>query len=233
MPLDENSFLNRWRRNFLAGLAISMPGIISVAVVVWLFRNVSSVTDWLLFFLPREWTHAQGADGKMYGEMYWYYSFLALLLAVFLICLIGRFGRDYLGRIAIKWMDQALMSIPLLNKIYGTVKQVNESFSSNKSAFQQVVLVPFPHPDSRTIGFVTGEQNNLGAEKLISVFVPTTPNPTSGFLLLLPERAAVKVDMSVADGIKFVISLGAISPGHPGQALSALPPADRDRPPKS
>jgi uncharacterized membrane protein len=225
MSLDENSFLNRWRRNFLAGLAISMPGIISIAVVVWLFRNVSSVTDWLLFFLPTDWTHEKGAEG-MEGKMYWYCSFLALLLALLLICLIGRFGRDYLGRKAIKWTDQALMSIPLLNKIYGTVKQVNESFSSNKSAFQKVVLVPFPHPGSRTIGFVTGEQPNPGAEKLISVFVPTTPNPTSGFLLLFPESALVKVDMSVADGIKFVISLGAISPGQAGHALSALPPVD-------
>jgi uncharacterized membrane protein len=228
MPLDDNNILNRWRRNFLAGLAISMPGIISIAVVVWLFQHVSNVTDKLLFFLPRDWTHAGGADGKMY----WYWSCAAVLLAVFLICLLGRFGRDYLGRQAIKWADKGLMSVPLLNKIYGTVKQVNESFSNNKSAFQQVVLVPFPHPGSRSIGFVTGEQQNLGAEKLISVFVPTTPNPTSGFLLLLPERALIKVDMSVADGIKFVISLGAISPGQPGQALSALPPGDEDRPPE-
>jgi uncharacterized membrane protein len=228
MPLDENSFLNRWRRNFLAGLAISLPGIISIAVVVWLFKNVSNLTDWLLFFLPRDWTHDKGGEGKMY----WYCSGVAFFFAVFLICLVGRFGRDYLGRRAIKWADKALMSIPLLNKIYGTVKQVNESFSSNKSAFQQVVLVPFPHPASRTIGFVTGEQRNLGAEKLISVFVPTTPNPTSGFLLLLPESALVPVDMSVADGIKFVISLGAISPGQPGQALWALPPEDKAEPPE-
>jgi uncharacterized membrane protein len=164
--------------------------------------------------------------------MYWYCSGVAFFFAVFLICLVGRFGRDYLGRRAIKWADTALMSIPLLNKIYGTVKQVNESFSSNKSAFQQVVLVPFPHPASRTIGFVTGEQRNLGAEKLISVFVPTTPNPTSGFLLLLPESALVPVDMSVADGIKFVISLGAISPGQPGHALWALPPEVKAEPPE-
>jgi uncharacterized membrane protein len=115
------------------------------------------------------------------------------------------------------------MSIPLLNKVYGTVKQVNESFSNNKSAFQQVVLVPFPHPGSRSVGFVTGEQQNPGGEKLISVFVPTTPNPTSGFLLLLPESALVKLDMSVADGIKYVISLGAISPGQPRQAAPSLP----------
>jgi uncharacterized membrane protein len=228
MSLDENNILHRWRRNFLAGLAISMPGIISIAVVVWLFQNVSNVTDWLLFFLPRHWTHAPGADGKMY----WYWSCVAFFLAVFLIGLLGRFGRDYLGRKAIKLTDQALMSIPLLNKIYGTVKQVNESFSNNKSSFQQVVLVPFPHPASRTIGFVTGEQRNLGAEKLVSVFVPTTPNPTSGFLLLLPEHALVKLDMSVADGIKFVISLGAISPGQAGHAISPLPPADGEPPPE-
>ena len=219
MKLDENNILNRWRRNFLAGLAITMPGVISVAVVVWLFRNVSNVTDTLLFFLPKKWTHPAGG-----GTAYWYWSYFAFFLAVFLICLVGRFGRDYFGRRAIKWTDKALMSIPLLNKIYATVKQVNDSFSNNKSAFQQVVLVPFPHPSSRTIGFVTGEQTGLGKEKLISVFVPTTPNPTSGFLLLLPEGALVKLDMSVADGIKFVISLGAISPGLPGQAISTLPP---------
>src|ERR1039458_10324346 len=156
MSFHENNFLNRWRRNFLAGLAISMPGIISIAVVVWLFRNVSSVTESLLFFLRKDWTHDPS------GQIYWYCSCLAFLLAVLLICLIGRFGRDYLGRKAIKLADHALMSVPLLNKIYGTVKQVNQSFSNNKSAFQQVVLVPFPHPGSRSIGFVTGEQTGLG-----------------------------------------------------------------------
>jgi uncharacterized membrane protein len=228
MSFHENNMLNRWRRNFLAGLAISMPGIISIAVVVWLFKNVSHLTDWLLFFLPRDWTHAPGVD----GNMYWDWSCFALLLAVFLICLIGRFARDYLGRKAIEWMDAALMSIPLLNKVYGTVKQVNQSFSNNKSAFQQVVLVPFPHPGSRTIGFVTGEQKNLGREKLLSVFVPTTPNPTSGFLLLLPEYSLVKLDMSVADGIKFVISLGAISPEQAAHAISALAPGNEEQPPE-
>jgi uncharacterized membrane protein len=220
MPHDDNNMLNRWRRNFLAGLAIAMPGIISIAVVVWLFENIFKLTDWLLVFLPSDVAHDNGAAGKMY----WYWRCLALLLAVFLIGLIGRIARDYLGRKAIQWMDQALMSIPLLNKIYGTVKQVNQSFTSNKSAFQQVVLVPFPHAGSRTIGFVTGEQKHLGPEKLVSVFVPTTPNPTSGFLLLFPEHTLVKLDMSVAEGIKFVISLGAISPGQAAPAIAPLAP---------
>ena len=121
-------------------------------------------------------------------------------------------------------MDHGMMQVPLLNKIYGTVKQVNESFSSNKSSFKQVVLVTFPHARSRSLAFVTGEQKSLGPEKLISVFIPTTPNPTSGFLLLVPESELIKLDISVADGIKFIISLGAISPGLRRASISLLPP---------
>jgi uncharacterized membrane protein len=216
MALDENSILNRWRRNFLAGLAITMPGVISLAVVVWLFRNVSNVTDTLLFFLPKKLTHPPGSD-----TAYWYWSYIAFFLAMFLICLIGRFGREYLGRKAIKWTDRALMSVPLLNKIYGTVKQVNEAFTSNKSAFQHVVMVPFPQAGARSVGFVTGERIGAGNERMVSVFIPTTPNPTSGFLVLFPEREVARLEMSVPDGIKYIISLGAISPGNAGPVVAS------------
>ncbi len=115
------------------------------------------------------------------------------------------------------------MRVPLVNKIYGTVKQVNASFSNNKTSFKQVVLVTFPHGRSRSLAFVTGEQTLPGQEKLVSVFIPTTPNPTAGFLLLVPESEITRLDMSVADGIKFIISLGAISPEQSEQALAALP----------
>jgi uncharacterized membrane protein len=223
MPPNPNNFFVRWRANFFAGLAVVLPAVISVAVVLWLFQNVSNVTDKLLFFLPYTWTHPKRPNGE-FGETYWYWSWFALLLTVVLICLAGRYGRNYLGRKTIEWVDQALMQIPLLNKIYATIKQVNESFSSNKSSFKQVVLVPFPHARSRALAFVTGEQRGLGAEKLISVFIPTTPIPTSGFLLLVPESEIIKVDISVADAIKFIISLGAISPDYAGHSISALPP---------
>jgi uncharacterized membrane protein len=222
MPLSETNFLKRWRANFFTGLALVLPAVISLAVVVWLFKNVSNITDTLLFFLPASWTHVRGPGGQP-GEMRWYWSWLALALAVFLVCLAGRYGRNYFGRKAIEWLDQTIMRVPLMNKIYGTVKQVNESFSSKKSSFKQVVLVCFPHPRSRAIGFVTGEQLGLGQERLVSVFIPTTPNPTSGFLVLVPESEIIKLDMSVADGIKFVISLGAIAPEHAGQQMAALP----------
>ena len=222
MALRQNHYLPRWRANFFAGLAIVLPAIISVAVVVWLFQNVSNVTDKMLFFLPSSWIRESRPNGEL-GDIYWYWRWFALAWAIFLVCLIGRAGRNYLGRKAIELTDRALMRVPLLNKIYGTVKQVNESFSSNKTSFKQVVVVAFPSPRSRSVGFVTGEQHGLGGEKLLSVFIPTTPNPTSGFLVLVPESEVVKLDMSVADGIKFIISLGAIYPEHTGPFPGLLP----------
>lgn len=220
MAKKENDILAQFRANFFTGLAIVMPAVISIAVVVWLFRNVANLTDYLLFFVPRHITH----ENRGQGEMFWYWSVIAFVLAVLLITLVGRFGRNYLARKAIQWTDNTLLRIPLLNKIYGTIKQVNESFSNNKSSFKQVVLVSFPHKDSRSVGFVTGEQKGSDGEKWISVFIPTTPNPTSGFLVMVREPEITKLDMSVAEGIKFIISLGAISPDAPrGTSLKALP----------
>src|SRR5580658_3496459 len=222
MTSSDNHYFKRWQASFFAGLAIVLPVVISIGVVVWIFQNVSNVTDKLLFFVPEKWIRPTLADGSL-GDIHWYWSWISLVWAVFLVCLIGRYGGNYLGRKTIEWLDAAIMRVPLMNKIYGTIKQVNESFTSNKSSFKQVVLVTFPHPRSRAVGFVTGEQAGLGTERLISVFVPTTPNPTSGFLLLVPETQIVKLDMSVADGIKFTISLGAIAPELAGQNLTAAP----------
>jgi uncharacterized membrane protein len=229
MSPELNKFVQRWRANFFTGLAIVLPGFISIGILYWLFIFISSKTDTILLFLPESWTHEKLPNGG-YGALYWYWSTIALLLTLVLIGLVGRYGRNYFGKKAIEWTDTVMMRVPLLNKVYGTVKQVNESFHSNKSSFKQVVLVTFPHARSRSLAFVTGEQKSLGPEKLISVFIPTTPNPTSGFLLLVPESEIIKLDISVADGIKFIISLGAISPDYAGQAISLLPP-DKTPPP--
>ena len=209
------SLLARWQANFWAGLAIVLPGVISLAVLIWLFRTVGNFTDTLLIFLPRGWTHANGGE----GPMYWYWSLFALLVAVFLIGAVGLLARNYFGKRLIEWMDSALLKVPLLNKIYGAIKQVNDAFSStNKSAFRTVVLIEYPKADVYTIGFVTNDQpeparSRLG-QKVVCIFVPTTPNPTAGFLLFVPEEKVTKLDMSVADGIKYVISLGSIVPDY-------------------
>jgi len=215
------SLLLRWRANFFTGLAVLLPAIVSVVVLFWFFSSVANVTDTLLFFLPNDLTHKNNGE----GPMYWYWSLAALILALLLISVVGRLTRYYVGKKIIELLDRTLLRVPLLNKIYITIKQVNEAFTSNKSAFKQVVMVEFPHKGHRAVGFVTAEQDEAfhqGGERTISVFIPTTPNPTSGFLILVPENQVQKLDMSVAEGIKFIVSLGAIPPESP-VAIRAVP----------
>ena len=208
----KKSLLARWRANFFAGLAVVMPGIISVGALVWIFGTVAAFTDTLLFFLPHHLTHQDHGVGKMW----WYWSLAAFVLAIILVCLVGLAARNYFGKKLIEWADTALRHIPLLNKIYGATKQVNDALvTGNKNSFKTVVLIQFPHPGSYSLGFLTSEDAEIRLnpnEKMVCVFVPTTPNPTAGFLMLVPEEKVTRLKMSVADGLKYIISLGAIAP---------------------
>lgn len=218
---------SRLQTNFITGLAVVLPAVISIAVVVWLFGTVSNITDKLLFAVPREWKYINGVS----GDIRWYWSLAALLLALGLICLLGQVARHYLGKKLIATMDNVLLRVPLLNKIYGTVKQVKEAFAGHSSAFQQAVLVEFPRQGIYSLGFITGEQRAevqfKTPQPVWSVFVPTTPNPTTGFLIFVPERELIRLDMKVADAIKSIISLGAVTPDYqtaePRQATTMAP----------
>jgi uncharacterized membrane protein len=213
----KKTLLARWRGNFLTGLAVLLPALITLAIVKWLFGTVANLTDTLL--LPLKFILQRNQIYGPNGDMYWYWSIVALVLAVVLIGLVGLLARYYVGKQAIAWLDSTMLRVPLLNKIYGTIKQVNEAFSSGKkSAFKTVVLVEFPREGMHSIGFITSEQHDevqaRTKEKVVCVFVPTTPNPTSGFLVLVAEDKVTKLNMSVADGIKYIISLGSISPEY-------------------
>lgn len=230
--MEHKGLFARWRANFVAGLAIVLPAVVSVGIMVWLFGSVANITDTLLFFLKYildpEWIYL---DGKS-GQMFWYWSLLALLLTVGLISIVGRMARNYIGKKLIQWMDAVLMRVPLVNKIYSTIKQVNEAFSTGKkSAFQTVVLIEFPRAGIYSLGFITGEQHDevqqKTKEKVVCIFVPTTPNPTSGWLVLVPEKDVTRLDMSVADAIKFIISLGSVSPEY--ATTPPLPPLSQPR----
>lgn len=210
------SFLARWRSSFLTGLAVVLPAVISVALLVWLFSTVLSFTDTLLFplrfFVDKDHLH------KPDGTIYWYWKAVAFVLAIALITAAGVVTRYYLGKKIIEWVDTALLRVPLLNKVYGAIKQVNDAFSNKTTSFRSVVLVEFPRAGSYSVGFITSEaMDEVRAkmkEKLVSVFIPTTPNPTAGFMILVPEAQVTKLDMSVAEGIKYVVSLGSIAPDY-------------------
>ena len=135
----------RWRASFLTGLAIVLPGVITLAVVKWLFGTVSSFTDTLLFFLPYCLSPRAIYQDGISGPMFWYWSLLALLLAVAIVSVVGVLARYYFGKRMIAWADSMMLRVPVLNKIYGTIKQVDEAFTSGKkSSFKTVVLVEYP-----------------------------------------------------------------------------------------
>lgn len=207
------SLLARWRGSFLTGLAVILPGVLTLAVIKWLFGTIAIFTDSLLFFLPGRWTHQDAGN----GPMFWYWSVAAFVMAIGLVTLVGLLTRYYIGKRIIAWMDGAMLRLPLLNKIYATLKQLNEAFTtSKKTPFKSVVQIEFPADGSYAVGFTTTGQNerfvNQANERLVNVFVPTTPFLTSGFLILVPEGKITRLDMSVADGIKYIISLGSIAP---------------------
>jgi uncharacterized membrane protein len=213
------SLFARWRASFFTGLLIVLPGVVTLAVVKWFFGTVSSFTDALLFFLPHYLDPKIIFVNGQSGAMFWYWSLLALVVGVVSVSVVGGMTRYYIGKRLIAWADNTMLRVPVLNKIYGTIKQVDEAFTSGKkSSFKTVVLVEYPREGIYSVGFITSEQaDEVEAktnQKCVCVFIPTTPIPTGGFLIIVPEEKIIKLDMSVADGFKYIISLGAISQEH-------------------
>lgn len=225
------TFWARWRANFVTGLILILPAVITLALLKWLFGTTTKLTDLLLLPVPKGLKFVNGEG----GEIWWFWSLAALGIAAFLVALIGLLGRYYVGKKIIKAFDSLMLRVPLLNKIYGTIKQVNEAFSSDRrSSFQTVVLVEFPREGLYSLGFITSEHHDeiqaRTEEKVVSVFIPTTPNPTSGYLVMVPEHKLTRLDMPVADGIRFIISLGSVAPVYPSgrgrlAPEAAVPPA--------
>ena len=209
------SLFARWRASFFTGLVIILPGVVTLAVVKWFFGTISSFTDLLLFFLPKTTTHEDNGT----GPIHWYWSLLALVVSALLVTVIGVVARHYLGKRLIELADNLMLRVPILNKIYGTIKQVDAAFAGNKNAFKTVVLIEYPRPGIYSVGFITSEQEDEISIKLnrktVCVFIPNTPIPTAGFLVIIPLDQVTKLDMSVADGFKYIISLGAISQENP------------------
>ncbi len=212
----KKSFFARWRGSFFAGLAVVLPGVVTLAIVKWLFGTIASFTDALFFFLPfflkPEAIFKNGVD----GEMFWYWSLLAVIIAVVLISAIGVLAKYYFGKRLIELADNLMLRVPVLNKIYGTIKQVDQAFTSGKkTSFKTVVFVEYPREGIYSVGFITSERADeielKTQKKCVCVFIPTTPIPTGGFLIVVPEEKVIKLEMSVADGLKYIVSFGALA----------------------
>ena len=144
-------------------------------------------------------------------------SLVAAILFILSIYLVGIFASNVIGRRIISGMESVLERMPLVNSIYGASKQVVDIFRSKPgAATRSVALVPFPHPGTRSMAFVTGEIVTPKGEHLISVFIPTTPNPTTGFLQLFPVDAVERVDVEIDEAFRFIMSAGVIRPNSFG-----------------
>ena len=186
--------------SFFAGLLIVLPVGASLGLLWWV---VTLVTAWLPE--PVSAPH---------------YRLLAVVVLIVVTIGVGRLARRVAGKRLISVAESLIRQVPLLNRVYPFMKEISDTvLSGKKTMFQRVVLVEFPRPGIHSIGFVTGSTSGETQAKIstpvLNVFVPTTPIPTSGFLIFVPEAQVVNLDMSVAEGMKLVISGGTVVPPYP------------------
>lgn len=209
------------KKYLITGVLVWLP----IAVTVWVITYIISASDQLFQLLPEKWQPASLLGVNIPG--------LGVIAAVVVLFFTGLFAANVLGRQIIAAWDNVLGRIPVVKSIYSSVKKVSESLlSDNSRSFKTPVLVPFPQPNIWTVAFVSGSlhqtvQTALGnGEEYLPVYVPTTPNPTGGYYVMVKKSDVRELDMSVDDALKYVISLGMVLPDMP-QVKEAPKPADK------
>lgn len=201
------------KKYLLAGLLVWLP----IAVTVWVILSVLGLLDdlfsWVLtgtaFVLP------EGARGSI--EALRQVPGLGIVVVLAALLVTGVFATNIVGQWWLRQASRALNRIPIVKSIYSSVKQVSDTlFSSSGNAFREAVLVQYPRAGAWTIAFVTGRPGGEAAQHLpgdyLSIYVPTTPNPTSGFFLMVPRSDVIELDMSVDEALKYIISMGVVVP---------------------
>jgi uncharacterized membrane protein len=205
----------RLRTYFFAGILITAPVSLTI-YLAWLF--ITFVDERVFSVIPQQYNPETYLPFSIPG--------IGLLLALVGLTLIGALTAGILGRAVNQLFEGILNRLPVIRSLYGAIKQIMETVLANKSAaFRECVLIEYPRKGIWTLGFITGatkgEVQERAEEQLINVFVPTTPNPTSGFLLFVPERDIVRLKMRTEDGLKLVVSGGIVTPAIEATALPA------------
>jgi uncharacterized membrane protein len=207
--------LRKW---FFAGLLVLVP----LAITIWLLEWAISSLDKTLLLLPKAWQPDSWLPQHIPG--------FGVILTLAVLLTVGAFVSNFLGKRIIGWWDALLGRIPVVRSIYSSVKQVSDTlFSENGNAFRQAVLVEWPRTGAWTIGFVTGVPSGEvltamqrdkhsdapnGTDSYVSVYVPTTPNPTSGYMMMFKKSDIQELAMSVDEALKYVVSMGVVTPTH-------------------
>ncbi len=206
------------RRYLIAGLLVWVP----LGITIWVLHALVSTLDQTLLVVPESWRPEALFGFAIPG--------LGVLLSFIVLLLTGVLAANFVGARLIRMWEALLSRIPFVKSIYSSVKQVSDTLLSDSgNAFRKALLVEFPHAGSWTIAFQTGVPASSVAavleEEHVSVYVPTTPNPTSGYFLLVPKSKVRELDMSVDEALKYIISMGVVAPRPRGTAFPRRPSA--------
>jgi uncharacterized membrane protein len=203
------SEVQRLRRYLVTGLILWVP----LGITIWVLTLIVSTLDKTLLLIPEHYRPETLLGVTIPG--------LGVVLTFIILLLTGVLARNFVGQRLLKGWDSVLRRIPVVKSIYSGVKQVSDTlFSDTGQAFRKALLIEFPGPGSYTIAFMTGTPSGELLRRLpgelVSVYVPTTPNPTSGYFLLLPKNKTQELDMSIDEALKYIVSMGVVGPGHQG-----------------
>jgi len=202
--------LRKW---LFSGLLVIVPLFITLAVLKWIIDTLDQ-TLWVLPVVWQKWLYDNNVRG------------LGVLLTLAILLGVGAIASNFVGKRLLGWGDAVVRRIPVVRSIYSSVKQVSDTlFSENGNAFRTAVLVQWPREGVWTIAFVTGTPGSdvvehLGGGDYLSVYVPTTPNPTGGYFVMLKRSDCIELKMSVDDALKYIVSMGVVVPG--GSATIAI-----------
>ena len=193
------------KKYFITGLLVLVP----LFITVWVLTSLIATMDQSLLLLPAEWRPKAQLGLDIPG--------MGALLTLLIIFVTGLIATNFFGKKLIVLWEYMLARVPVVKSIYASVKQVSDTlFSDSGNAFRRAVLVQFPRQGTWTIAFVTGQPGGDVANHLqgdfISVYVPTTPNPTGGYFLMLLRADVIELDMSVDEALKYIISMGVVAP---------------------
>jgi len=202
-----------FKRYFLTGLLVLVP----LAITIWVITSLIHFLDQTLIWLPYDYQPRNLFGFDIPG--------LGVVLTVSVILGIGLLASNLFGRQFLKLWEVILSRLPFINSIYSSIKQVSDTlFSESGRAFNKAVLIRYPDRDTYTIAFLTGEPSAEITKHLkgkhISVYVPTTPNPTSGYFLMVAKKDIVELDISVDQALKYVISMGVVPPSKKSKKLN-------------
>ncbi len=200
------------KKYFITGLLVLVPLIITI----WVLKSLIGIMDQSLLLLPEAWhPHALfGRDIPGFGAV----------LTIAIVFATGLVATNFFGKQLIFLWEKLLNRVPVVKSVYSSVKQVSDTlFSDSGNAFRKAVLVQFPRQGAWTIAFITGIPGGDVANHLqgdfVSVFVPTTPNPTGGYFLMMPKADVIELEMSVDEALKYIISMGVVAPAHKSSKL--------------